>query len=358
MIEDSLKPTIRHITEANVLEKAYRWLCQQRKDHSHNNSVWDLRIHWVDIKTSVVQELIEGTYNLSPMQSYTIKGEHIRCWTALDALILKATTIILEPLISNETPLHCTHLKNRGGIHKAIADVSVHKEHYTHLLKSDVYHYYESIDHQRLLSLLEPIIECQSLLRLLRQYCERVEIREGHYYHFQRGIPMGCPLSPLMAAIYLKPLDDAMKTCGFYRRFMDDWVIMVKSKHQLRKVIKLTHNILNRLKLKMHPQKTFLGCIRRGFDFLGVHFGETPEISKTSLENHRSKIAQRYAQGASKACIGDYIARWSSWCAGVLRRCYLQDEIINPMSPHLCRQLGDLGLIKEIQHEKILRHII
>jgi hypothetical protein len=52
-----------------------------------------------------------------------------------------------------------------------------------------------------------------------------------------------------------------------------------------------------------------LGCIKKGFYFLGVHFGDEPKMSKTSLENHRSKIAQRYAQGASAACIGDYIER-------------------------------------------------
>ena len=71
----------------------------------------------------------------------------------------------------------------------------------------------------------------------------------------------------------------------------------------------------------MHPDKTVLGCIKKGFDFLGVHFGDTLKISKTSLENHRSRLAQRYAQGASAACIGRYIERWTSWCKGLKKRC-------------------------------------
>jgi hypothetical protein len=97
------------------------------------------------------------------------------------------------------------------------------------------------------------------------------------------------------------------------------------------RVIKLTHQILNRLKLKMHPDKTYLGWIKKGFDFLGVHFGDTPTISKTSLENHRTKLAQRYAQGASDACIGNYIARWTSWCTGVLKRWSKSNQITNSM---------------------------
>ena len=68
----------------------------------------------------------------------------------------------------------------------------------------------------------------------------------------------------------------------------------------------------------MHPDKTFLGCLRKGFNFLGVHFGDTPCISDVSKENHRSKLAQRYAQNASITRIESYIARWTLWCHSIL----------------------------------------
>jgi hypothetical protein len=77
----------------------------------------------------------------------------------------------------------------------------------------------------------------------------------------------------------------------------------------------------------MHPDKTFLGCIKKGFDFLGVHFGETPKISKPNLEKHRLNIAQRYAQGACVTCIGNYIKRWTSWCNGLLKCCHDVSEL-------------------------------
>ena len=56
----------------------------------------------------------------------------------------------------------------------------------------------------------------------------------------------------------------------------------------------------------MHPEKTYLGCIKKGFDFLGVHFGEMPEISEASKVNHQTRLAQRYAQNESQASIGRY----------------------------------------------------
>jgi RNA-directed DNA polymerase len=188
---------------------------------------------------------------------------------------------------------------------------------------------YESIDHQVLLSELKKHIHCTGILSLIEQYGQRVEIREGHYAHLTHGIPKGCPLSPLIAAFYLKPLDDEMHHQGFCIRFMDDWLVMVKTKRQLRKIIKLTHHILNQIKLKKHPDKTYFGCIKKGSDFLGIHFGKSPEPSKTSLENHSSKLARRYAQGVSSTCIGRYIEQWTSWCKSLLQCCSSHFDDIN-----------------------------
>jgi len=313
--------TAARMASNDILELSYSWVCKQREPRSHNNSVWDLRFNWATRKAVIQSQLLSGEYRLSPIRSYDIDGEFISSWDASDALVLKALTLTLQPLFSTASYTHCTHLKDAGGIHQAVKQVRQNQTSYKHILKSDAYHYYESIDHHVLLTALESYVDCKIINDLVAQYCQRLETRDGVYYHFTQGIPMGCPLSPLMAALYLKPLDDEMKKHGFYIRFMDDWVIMVKTKHQLRKIIKLTHTILSSLKLKMHPDKTFLGCIKKGFDFLGVHFGDTLNISKTSLENHHSRLGQRYAQGASAACIGRYIERWTSWCNGLLKRC-------------------------------------
>ena len=303
------------------LENAYQWLCMQRKESSHNNAVWDVRFNWSTVKPFLQNQLQKGTYRLSLLQSYLIDGELISSWAAMDALVLKALTLTLQPLFLPEHYEHCTHLKNVGGIHAAVERVSQHVDAYKYILKSDAYHYYESIDHTVLLALLAEQIKCPILLNLVEQYCQRLEINNGLYTHFTQGIPKGCPLSPLMAARYLKPLDDAMKKQGVYVCFMDDWAIMVQTKYQLRKVIKLTHKILTQLKLKMHPDKTFIGCIKKGFDFLGIHFGETPTLSKTTLERHYTKLTQRYAHGASLTRLREYRARWLSWSRGLLARC-------------------------------------
>ena len=69
---------------------------------------------------------------------------------------------------------------------------------------------------------------------------------------------MGSPLSPLLGAIALKPLDDVMEALDvFYARYVDDWCIWAKSKFKLLRAIKKMHRMLGQLRLKTHPDKTF-----------------------------------------------------------------------------------------------------
>ncbi len=65
------------------------------------------------------------------------------------------------------------------------------------------------------------------VLKLVWGYLRHLEDDGGIYLNVKQGISLGCPLSPLIATIYLKPLDDAMeKSDLFYARFLDDWVVL------------------------------------------------------------------------------------------------------------------------------------
>ncbi len=119
---------------------------------------------------------------------------------------------------------------------------------------------------------LHEYITDRHVLSLLWQYLKRTVCYGENYRDVSKGISLGCPLSPLMAALFLKPLDDAMQDVGlFYVRFMDDWVLIAPSRWKLRKVVKKVNKILNRLLLEKHPDKTFIGRAERGFSFLGYY---------------------------------------------------------------------------------------
>ena len=77
------------------------------------------------------------------------------------------------------------------------------------------------------------------MLKLLWRYMHRLVYQDGRYREMHRGIPLGCPLSPLMGALYLRDLDDRMAETGlFYARFMDDSVVLAPTRWKLRRAIK------------------------------------------------------------------------------------------------------------------------
>ena len=62
---------------------------------------------------------------------------------------------------------------------------------------------------------------------------------------------------------------------------------------KLRKAIKTVNQHFAKLKLKQHPNKTIIGRIKAGSDFLGYQFGEEKiTVSKRRLENHIRRLTQ------------------------------------------------------------------
>ena len=61
----------------------------------------------------------------------------------------------------------------------------------------------------------------------------------------------------------------------FHVRFMDDILVLTPSRWKLRRAVDAVNEMLARLGLDKHPDKTFVGRIEKGFDFLGYHFSRT-----------------------------------------------------------------------------------
>lgn len=157
-----------------------------------------------------------------------------------------------------------------------------------------------SIDHQQLLDIAQEYIADQRVLDLLKAYLQRTVYDDGIYRDVRRGILLGCALSPLMGALYLKTLDDRVEVTGlFYARFMDDWVILAPTRWKLRAAIRVVNQTLNELKVEQHPYKTFIGRISRGFDFLGYRFSPAGlQLAPTTITRFRERVAWLYEQGA------------------------------------------------------------
>jgi hypothetical protein len=137
----------------------------------------------------------------------------------------------------------------------------------------------------------------------------------GLHEDVERGISRGCPLSPLMGALYLKLLDERVEETGLaYARFMDNWVILAPTRWKLREAIRLVNQTKAELHVEQHPAKTFIGRISRGFDFLGYAF--TPaglDAAPQAVERCVERVSQLYEQGVDLIHIGTYVRRWLRW---------------------------------------------
>ena len=167
-----------------------------------------------------------------------------------------------------------------------------------------------------------------------------------------------------MAALYLKPMADAMDELDlFYARFMDDWVILAPTRWKLRRAVKRVNEILNELHVEQHPDKTFVGRISRGFDFLGYDFSSTgiTGMSRRTVEKFAKRVAQLYEQGADAVGIGKYVRRWLRWTSAGLDGRVLWKEtgypvgcesVIGRFLPDLLslRDTGDLWSRPSINH--------
>ena len=231
---------IRQIASDETLEQAYLWLCERRRNYSHNDDVWDVRLHWSEIKPILQANLLAGRYRFSPLRRIHGANEDLEIWCAMDALVLKATAIVLTEHLAPQLSRNCHHLAGNGGAKAAIRRVLENRTGNEFVFRSDVRSYYASIDHETLFSQLQERIHDEMVLDLLRQYMRRTVYDDGLYEDVDQGISLGCPLSPLMGALYLDDLDRRMENTGlFYARFMDDWVILAPTRWKLRKAIKL-----------------------------------------------------------------------------------------------------------------------
>ncbi len=92
---------------------------------------------------------------------------------------------------------------------------------------------------------------------------------------------------------------------------------------KLRKAVKAVNQALGSLNLEKHPDKTFIGRIERGFDFLGYHFRpDRLSVAAKTIENFVARALRLYEQEPGEPLdssrLGVYVQRWAAWAKGGL----------------------------------------
>ncbi len=113
---------LAELTSEDVLDTAYGWLCKRRRDYPANADVWSFRRQWTEEKDRLKTRLAAGRYRFDLLTRITlVDGEDVDLWSARDALVLKAFTIVLAKYLPIST--RCTHVKGHGGANEALRQV-------------------------------------------------------------------------------------------------------------------------------------------------------------------------------------------------------------------------------------------
>jgi RNA-directed DNA polymerase len=258
---------------------------------------------------------------LSPPGIWFLEGRKMARWNKASRVRCITTRARLADHLKEHIPRSCTHLKGNGSVKGAIRTLLRDLSHAPFVARFDIASYYRSMRHDVLLSQLRAT---GARVEDVAVVCDYVTLPDTR--HSGCGMVASGGLSPLLGGLYLAPLDHAMdrlKARGQlvqYVRYMDDVVLLAKSRWQLRRAIAALHAVLRPLHLRLHRVKRFIGRTSTGFDFLGyqLHPGRKLRPSKESLRRLRTRARRLYEREGDVFRLRQYVQRWWGWLHGGL----------------------------------------
>lgn len=319
-----------NISLSASLENAYTHICKSRLSFPPNSDIWHLRFHWSHIQPQLSSKVASGDYRLAPLTIVQKANDtRLALWSSENALIIQCLTEILKP----QLPVHtkCEHVKGHGGGQRSIKNLHqcITKQGYRYVCRTDIKGYYANIDKTRLWQQCKEHINDAITLDLLHQFLH-YSVEDGGLFHTpNKGIPRASALSPLLGAFHLHEIDAhfAKQSMLYYARYMDDFIILTNTRWHLRRAIKQLNAYLAAYGFETHPDKTFIGSIEKGFDWMGfwfTHLGCT-QVAPRALNNHRQKRIRLYEQirklPAQEQAIRmrRYVTRWEQWRDNTLK---------------------------------------
>jgi RNA-directed DNA polymerase len=183
------------------------------------------------------------------------------------------------------------------------------------VVEFDIRDFFGSIDHERLLELVEARVSDRRVVKLVGLWLHAGVMEDGQVRASVAGTPQGGVISPLLANIYLHAFDQAVAAAGVGElvRYADDGVLLCRTREQAEAALGLVEDVLGGLGLRLHPGKTRIVDLdqgREGFDFLGWHF--------------RARMSGRLWE--QKRIVRYYLHRWPSARAMNALRAKIKDR--------------------------------
>jgi RNA-directed DNA polymerase len=242
--------------------------------------------------------------------------------TVRDRVVETALLYVLEPIFERDFAAHSYGFRPGRNAQQAIARAeTLLKQGQVWVVDADLKGYFDSIPKDKLLAAVGKKVADGRIMRLLEKYLERGVMETGKDWQpTEKGTPQGAVISPLLANIYLDPLDHLMEGRGWNMiRYADDFIILCDSRAKAEQALAEVAAWVKEAELVLHPEKTRIVDASQpgGFDFLGWHFERgwkwPRDKSVKRLKETIRKETKRTSGQCLPAIIGKLNPRLRGW---------------------------------------------
>ena len=263
--------------------------------------VQEFQLNLMDNIIEIHRDLENFKYNHGGYKAFRIndpKPRNIHKANVRDRLLHRAIYRVLYPFFGRTFISDSFSCRNEKGTHKALNrfrnftyKVSKNNTKTCWILKCDIRKFFENINHDILLDILNRYIPNQNIIWLLEKVIRSFSSKPN------TGLPLGNLTSQLFVNIYMNEFDQFVKhklKIEHYIRYADDFVILSENRNRLENQIEPIKEFLgNRLKLELHPNKIFIRTLYSGVDFLGwIHFTDHRVLRTTTKRRMFRKLQE------------------------------------------------------------------
>ena len=250
---------------------------------------------------AVKEHLKEGSYQPEPVKRVMIpklgsaQRRPLGIPTVRDRVVQTALRMVIEPIFEKEFAPHSYGFRPGRGCKDALRQVdALLKSGHVHVVDADLKSYFDTIPHQRLMALVAERIADGRVLALIEAFLKQGVLEgEVRWEAGEEGTPQGGVISPLLANLYLNPLDWLMSEAGFAMvRYADDFLVLCRNAEQAQQALERIGAWVEGAELKLHPEKTRvvdMSLAKSHCDFLGYRFYRRSKGKLTRIVRPKSE---------------------------------------------------------------------